>query len=358
MKETSKKYGILAWPAYTTKSSNPYNYLIYKNIEQNGHKIIDFDFNIKNVLKYAISNDFSIFHIHWPTNILTYSTYLQAKRRVFVFKCFLLLIKLLGKKIVWTVHNLNGHEKDHPKLQKELNDLLYKYVDGFISLNKNGLELIKKKANQINRQHFAFIPHPHYIGYYPNVINKEESRKKLNIQKDKFIFLFLGQIRKYKNLPRLIYAFNQLNLENKHLLIAGKIHEELQDQIADLGKDKSDISLFNEFINDTDLQIYLNACDLVVTPYQEVFNSGSVFLNLSFNKPTLCPDRAVFRELREEVGEDLILLYDGDISADSLAKATETIIKANNIVHFQSDNFSPEHIADRTIDFYNILLND
>ncbi|ADY51597.1 glycosyl transferase group 1 [Pseudopedobacter saltans DSM 12145] len=357
MKEVEKKYGILAWPAFKTKDSNPYNYLIYHQIEQKGFHVMEFDFNLKNILKFAFSNDFEIFHIHWPTNILTYSNHIQAKRRIIMLRCFLTIIKLRGKKAIWTVHNLNGHEKDHPLLQEELNNLLYKQVDGFISLNKAGVDQIKSKAIDLRNQYFSFIPHPHYSGYYPNSLSKKESRQKLNIPEDRFVFLFLGQIRKYKNVSGLIKAFHAVKLPDKHLLIAGNIHHDLEHEITSLCENNPEITLYNRFVSNEDLQCFFNASDLVVTPYKDIFNSGSVFLNLSFNKPTLCPNKGVFNELSEEVGNDVIILYDGDISPESLESAVDKV-KSTREFRFNSDKFSPAYISERTIAFYNQVLKN
>lgn len=356
MRVTEKKYGILAWPAYTNKNSNPYNYLIYNNIEQKGYKIIEFDFNIKNILKYVFSSDFKIFHIHWPTNILTYSTYLQARRRILMFKYFLILIRLLGKKVVWTVHNLNDHEKNHPELQKKLNNLLYKYVDGFISLNKNGLIQVESRATGRKKQQFKYIPHPHYKDYYENYIGKEKARDILGISKDKFVFLFIGQIRRYKNIIGLIDAFKQLKFDNKFLLIAGNVHHEIKEEIYLKLKTTQNVIFNNSFVKDSDLQLYLNSSDLVVTPYSDIFNSGSVFLNMSFNKPTLAPEIGIFPELKAQTGEFLIKLYKGNLSENDLEKAMLHVMEENPIEETDLSMFDLQIVAAETTAFYNTIL--
>lgn len=353
--ERDNKFGVLAWPAYANKASNPYNYLIYSNAEKEGYPVYEFDFNIKNILRFLYSRKYSIFHIHWPTNILTYSTYWQAKRRVIMLKYFLIIIKLFNKKVVWTVHNILGHESSHPSLQKDLNNVLYTYTDAFISLNKSGLKYIKAKALNKEKQIFAYIPHLSYSEYYPDIISKQDARKQLNITDDKFVFLFLGQIRKYKNIFGLVKAFKKVNIDNKFLLIAGKAHEELAEDLIKETENHSDILLKDGFVADNDLQIYLNACDLVVTPYSSIFNSGSVFLNLSFNKPTLAPKKGVFTELEKEIGNDFILLYDGKLSSIHLHSSIQKL-KGKSSEKLDLSRFYPENIAKETILLYQKLL--
>lgn len=347
-------FGILAWPAYATKKSNPYNFLIYDNIEKQGYKIHEFEFNIKNIIKNIFSDKYRIFHIHWPTNILTYSSRFQAKRRLITLKLFLIIIKKLNKKVVWTVHNLNGHDKDHEDLQIILNKILFTYVNGFISLNKTGVNYIYKNIKNADKQKVKYIPHPHYISYYPNNINEQEARRKLNIPQDKFVFLFFGQIRRYKNILALIKAFNDLQMESKFLLIAGNIQEDLEKEIKESIIGNSSILLRDSFVDDSQLQLYLNSSNLVVTPYSDIFNSGSVFLNMSFNKPTLAPKKGIFSELEEDIGTEYIQLYEGNISSEILKKAAE---KTKNITHnIDLSAFGPENIANETITFYKSLL--
>ena len=41
---------------------------------------------------------------------------------------------------------------------------------------------------------------------------------------------------------------------------------------------------------DEDVQIYMNAADIVVFPFRDIFTSGSVLLAMSFAKPLIIPD--------------------------------------------------------------------
>ncbi len=352
------KYGILAWPAYATKANNPYNYLIYKEIEKSGYPVFEFDFNWRNVLKHSFSNKYKIFHIHWPSNILSYSTYQQASRRLILFHLFLIIIKIFRKKIIWTVHNLQAHESDHPRLQMKLDQILYQYVDGFISLNKKGLEQIQTKTSKKGTQKFKYIPHPHYQNYYDNNISKERAREILGIPKDKFVFLFIGQIRRYKNITGLIDAFNQLKNDKKFLLIAGNVHHEIKNEISQKVTAAKHILFHESFVKDADLQLYLNCSDLVVTPYSNIFNSGSVFLNMSFYKPTLAPEIGIFPELREQAGKSLIKLYKDTLSDKNLEDAMLEVIEDTQLIkETDLSMFDPQKIALETITFYNSLLD-
>ncbi len=354
-----KNFGIYAWPAYSTRLGNPYNYLIYHNIEKKGFQVYDFEVNIKNIFQTGFSSKYEILHIHWPTHVLNARSYRLALRRMYTLTLFIRFAKLIGKKIVWTVHNLEPHESNFPQLHKQLNNFLYKHVDGFISMNKSGLEEIKERATNLKHQKFAYIPHPHYINYYPNELSPAQARKALGIAPDKFVFLFFGQIRSYKNVTGLIKTYRDLKEENKFLVIAGNVHEDIEQELKELTAGASDIALYDTFIKDEDIQSFLNCADLVVTPYNKIFNSGSALLNLSFNKPTLAPDLWALAELKELVGSRWVKTYEGKISAKILGKAMHEIIEENTALADPAPDLSllePAKIASQTIAFYQELL--
>ncbi len=353
----NEKFGIYAWPGYASRKLNPYNYLIYNNIEKHEHKVYDFYFEVKLLLRLIFSRRYRILHIHWPHHyLLGTNSRTKCRIRIFSFYIFITIIKIFGKKIVYTVHNLSSHENRYPDMQQWIDRILYNNVDGFISLNQYGTELLKNQVRSLKKQKIMYIPHPHYRGYYSDAITKEESREKLGIIDEKFVFLFLGQIKAYKNLPNFIDAFNKLESDNKLLLIAGNVHIDV-DYLNKYVDYSSDIKFYNNFVEDDDMQVFLKAADLVVTPYTKIFNSGSVFLNLSFNKPTLAPDTSVFSELKSSFGSKLIKTYMGDISAEILGKnMNETIAEKNDGLHAKLEKFDPDVIAAQTIDFYKSLL--
>jgi glycosyltransferase involved in cell wall biosynthesis len=55
------------------------------------------------------------------------------------------------------------------------------------------------------------------------------------------------------------------------------------------------------------LQLYLNACDVVVLPYREDLTSGAAMLALSFGRPVVAPRMGTLEEL---LTDDCGVLYD------------------------------------------------
>ena len=108
-------------------------------------------------------------------------------------------------------------------------------------------------------------------------------------------------------------------------------------------------------IGDDDLQKYFRASDLAVFPYKDILNSGSAMMALSFDVPVLVPGIGSMPELREQVGRDWVMTYQGDLSPSVLevAKAWVLGTKRSERAH---DPFAWPGIATKTIEFYKELL--
>ncbi|WP_242482112.1 glycosyltransferase, partial [Trichormus variabilis] len=51
------------------------------------------------------------------------------------------------------------------------------------------------------------------------------------------------------------------------------------------------------FVPSEKLQIYLNACDVVVFPYRDILTSGAVMLAMSFGRACIAPRKGCIAEV-------------------------------------------------------------
>lgn len=340
---------VMALPATENKADNPYNYILYSGLQKLNVKVKGY--SLKRLLNPA---GYDVLHYHWPENFVGAASKRAAYQGFAVFCLKLLYAKLWGKKIVWTVHNLAPHENRHPKLMKRFYAFLYKRVDGFISLTGAGAKEVAK--NNVPSRKITVVPHPHYLTYYANDTTKEAARKKLNIPADKFVFLFIGQVRAYKNVTGLVKAFRQLNDPSALLVIAGKVHADVSTALKALTAGQANIKTFPAFINDDDLQHYLGCADLVVTPFTKVLNSGSVFLNLSFGRPALVPATESLQELQSEVGGEWVKTFSGELTAEHLKICREEMKQTAPAAKPDLSKFEWEAIAQQTKTVYQSLF--
>ena len=90
-----------------------------------------------------------------------------------------------------------------------------------------------------------------------------------------------------------------------------------------MGGDAQNIRFYFEFVQAAEMQRFMRAADLIVLPYREILNSGSVMLALSFSRPVLVPAFGALSELHQAVGPDWIWLYEGELTSTTLEDAIQ-----------------------------------
>ena len=243
-----------------------------------------------------------ILHIHW-TNPFTIGrgkimTVIMAGD--FIFE--LLLLKFLGIRVVWTVHNIVNHEEKFSSLELFFNKLIARLCDRLIvhcpSAKKDVMKIYNIEASSI-----AVISHGNYIDSYENIITSSQAKESLELDITDIVFLNFGQIRPYKGIPELITAFERLNNKKAKLLIAGKpLNDEVARDILERCKNNKRIKTFFGFIPDDEIQVYMNAADIVVLPYREISTSGAVITAMSFGKTLIAPSAGCIADILDERG--------------------------------------------------------
>lgn len=342
---------IIALPAFKNKEVNPYNFLLYKNLMYLGVNVEEFSVRNLTMKKY------DIWHIHWPELVLSTRSYSKALLRAEALLTLIKLARRKGIKMVWTVHNLRSHERFHPKLEERFWKRFLGMIDGYISLTKVGQEMLLELYPHLEPVPGFIIPHGHYRDVYPNEISKERARSLLGLPEESEVILSIGQIRKYKNIPSLIKAFKGLVEKDAMLVVAGKPVDKLvAEQLIHLTKGDKRIVLHTKFVPSNEIQVYLNAADLVVLPYSEILNSGAALLALSFNRPVLGPAMGSMVELRELVGKEWVMLYQGKLTPDILSNALSWAALDNRPTKAPLDEFNWDNIARKTLSAYKKIL--
>jgi glycosyltransferase involved in cell wall biosynthesis len=266
---------------------------------------------------YIKNKDIRIIHLHWPAPHKRNSNAISYLISNIRFIQILLLSKILGFKIIWTVHNILPHISR--TLDKIFRFITYHICDCIVV---QSLETKKVIINMFgNHKHIKYIPHGNYIGIYKGRKSKE-LKKRFKIKKTDFVFLFFGSVEKYKGLPELIDAFNNLNISETKLFIVGKVYDsELKKMFSEI-KNKN-IVLVSKFISDDEIKSYFDLCDVVVLPFRRITTSGSLVLSMSLGKLIIVPD---FPVLKEYAG-DCVLYF----KAGNIGKLKETMIEAKKM---------------------------
>jgi D-inositol-3-phosphate glycosyltransferase len=238
---------------------------------------------------YALKTDSKVFHILW-FNKFTYFD------RTILNLCY----KLLGKKLIYTAHNVNAGERDGTDtlLNRLTLRCLYRMVDHIIvHTDKMKDQLIREFG--VKERRVTVIVFGINNTSPRSQATRNDARSMLGVGNQERIILFFGNIAPYKGLDVLVKALARLKKDGEapKLLIAGKLKDaKSMPYWEDIGRTIEEHNLQGhvikkiEFIPDQDVELYYKAADVLVLPYRHIFQSGVLFLAYSFGLPVIAAD--------------------------------------------------------------------
>ncbi len=296
---------MLMYPDYT--SSNSYQRQLRDELVDNGYDVhlsqCDRPFPLLEAVYRQGRPD--VFHVHWLHR------YFVTERPVVTailgvrLLVELLVLRVLGIEIVWTVHNLADHERRSPRIEMAVRHLTARLCDRVIVHCDNARDLVVEEYRLPDSvvERIEVVPHGNYIGSYRNEVDRATAREALDLDEDARVFLYFGLIRPYKNVRKLIRTFRAVEDEDARLLVVGSPwNDALRDEILDLAAIDERVRPVLTFVPDEDIQLYMNAADVAVFPFEEVLTSGTALLAMSFARPVIAPQRGCVAALLDEEG--------------------------------------------------------
>lgn len=249
------------------------------------------------LLSYAATAKPKLFHLLW-----------NNKFEYFDRTLLMLYYKLLGKKTVLTLHNVNTRKRDNN--DSSLNRLTlrtqYQLADHiFVHTEKMKSEAIQDF--EIPSTKITVIPFGINNAVPDTSRTRLEGRKWLGIPSGSRTLLFFGNITPYKGLEYLLEAFHRLSQQEPdlRLVIAGRpkgseeYWQALQDNFRSVMR-SDHVLIRSDYIPDEEVEYYFRASDVLVLPYRHVYQSGVMFLGYSFGLPALAADVG---SLKDEIVE-------------------------------------------------------
>ncbi len=290
------------------------------------------------LIRYAANAKPKIFHILWNNKFESFDRTL-----------LMLYYKLLGKKIVLTVHNVNAGKRDfRDTLFNRLTlRIQYRLADHlFVHTEKMKRELGEEFAVPGSRA--TVIPFGINNAVPNTPLTAANAKKRLGLSGDARTILFFGRVTPYKGLEYLIAAFRQVLARGRdyRLIIAGrpdKCDSYWREMQEDIWKDvqRGRVLLKPDFIPDNEVEVYFKAADALVLPYRQIYQSGILFLGQSFGLPALVADVG---SLKDEILEGKTGLVFRPENTSDLARAIEQ--------YFASDLYADLERRRREIEDY------
>ena len=234
------------------------------------------------LIGYAATARPKIFHILW-----------NNKFEFFDSTLLMLYYRCLGKKIVFTVHNVNGRQRDGTDNWLNRFGLRVQYRLShhiFVHTQKMKVELVSEFG--VPETKTTVIPFG-INNTVPNTgLTPADAKRRLGLSDHDQTMLFFGRIAPYKGLGYLIDAFGELagKRPDLRLIIAGvpkivagapqegrNYWEGIQQTITRTDIRERIIQRI-QFVPDEETELYFKAADVLVLPYTHIFQSGVLFL--------------------------------------------------------------------------------
>ncbi len=284
---------VLMMPDY--REGNPYQQLLVDAIEKRDVQVV-FPQGYRRVFPIfrAVREQHpsvQVLHLHWLELYLRGNHPFLKLVYALKFLIDVLLTRLTGTRLVWTIHDQLEHENSFPLLERWVRSILISVADRLIVHSQSALTSLTQEYT-FNPTKVDVIAHGHYRTTYSKPIDQIQARKQLNLPLKGKLYLHLGALRPYKGIEHLleVWQANHNHLADATLLIAGLARDsaylqKLQSLISQIKQ----VVFYPQFIEDREIYLFFSAADLIVLPYKRILTSGSVILAMSYSKPVIAP---------------------------------------------------------------------
>jgi glycosyltransferase involved in cell wall biosynthesis len=257
-------------------------------------------------------------HVHWLARVLRGAeSEAEGQERVASFLATMDAFRAAGGRIVWTVHNVLPHDTAYPALDLELRRGVVARADVVHVLSAGTVAAVAAApaGYEIPEAKVLHVPHPAYLGAYPDPVSASDARRHHDLAVDDLVFGFVGNLRPYKGLDDLLVAFEALvadppDARRRRLLITGApARDGSMDALIERAQAHPDVVVDARRIPADELSVPLRASDVMVLPYRDSLNSGALLLALSFGTPVIA---AASPHVSETVGPDASITFDPD----------------------------------------------
>jgi D-inositol-3-phosphate glycosyltransferase len=243
--------------------------------------------NYGRLIAYGANAQPKIFHILW-----------NNKFEMFDRTLLMIYYRLMGRKVVFTAHNVNAAERDgNDTFLNRLTLKIQYFLTDYIFVHTQRMRDELHRQFRVRQEKIGIIPFGVNNTVPNTALTSGEARQRLGLSSHHRVLLFFGNIAPYKGLDLLVEVMALLSTENSdyRLVIAGRpkcseaYWEGLQRRINQLGL-RPIITEHSFFIPDDETEVYFKAADVLLLPYRHVFQSGVLFLGYGFGLPAIAAD--------------------------------------------------------------------
>lgn len=294
MTDSDDPITVLMCPDY--RESNPYQSELIDALEARG---VDVSMTsggwafplLAGVRRHGVPD---VLHLHWLHRFVITKRRFPAVLAVLlgVRLCFeLAVLRMLGVRIVWTVHNLLDHERAAPRSELAIRHAVARLADGLVVHCEAAAALVAEKYRLPERvsDRIRVVDHGNFADVYEDDVSQSTARERLDLPSGVPVVAFFGMIRPYKNIPGLIEAFKRVPGEARLLVVGNPWNEDVENRVRAASADDDRIHTVLEYVPEDEIQVYMRAADAVVLPFDSVLTSGSAVLAMTFGRAVVAP---------------------------------------------------------------------
>jgi beta-1,4-mannosyltransferase len=287
---------------------NPYIRLFCESLERLGIRIIDTHTSQAKCFK------FDILHLHWPDLYVTLRPFYGAIVIAPTILMYMVVAKVLGKKIVWTVHDVMPSRVRHRRLLNRYLFCVVMLVDAYVFMSPSSETEFKNIFPRARKRPTLHVPHGPYPVPGTSPQRRAEMRERLSGGVNCLLVGFLGDIRPYKNVEVLAYLPRRDSIGREVKIVVAGAADPAFDPMETEGPlsriPPRHLVRIRERLTDRCLVDMIRAVDVVLLPYRRGSNSGFSMLVLSCGQRLLCSELPMFKDLSDHLGSPWVYVFD------------------------------------------------
>ena len=355
---------VLSLPHYT--GSNPYQTRLNQAVEQRGVRFLAWSRQVRlSHLRSLITNRRApdILHQQWVHVDTMRRTLARSVVATFLFFLQVGLLRMLGVRIVWTLHNKINHDGVYPKLDRWVRKTMFRLAHAVIVHSTPAAQDASAHfaLNKKTRGKLRVVPHASYVGSYPADLSRSEARARFGLTENQFCYGLIGRLQAYKGIEELVEAFRQLPEDHLRLLVAGRVASpRLGRWLNEKRVEDTRIILVPEHIPEDQLQTCFAAVDATVYPFRNPLTSGSVLMAASFGCALVLPRVPTLLAGLPRSGCVLFEPGDRDSLVDALRRVSTcntTAMGKMNRIAMEAPKMGWDAMASQTVALYRSVLD-
>ncbi len=248
-------------------------------------------------LRTALLARYDVVHLHWPEYMMRHPSVLGRWLRRCAVAVLLLRWMVLRTPVVRTLHNLQPHEGGD-RVEALLLHWMDRLTTRWIRINA---------TTELRAPGTDTALHGHYRDWYAGFDKPAQVEGRL---------LHFGLIRPYKGVEALIDVMADVPVAGLTLRIVGNpANDQMRALVEQACVVDARVGALLQYVDDPTLAREISEAELIVLPYREMHNSGTLLLSLSLARPVLVPSTPNNAAVAEEVGPGWVFMYEGPLTA-------------------------------------------